>query len=216
MKKWLLGIIVAISLATAGLTAGCAATNTPPMPSAVVVSYMGTNYCPYRYSPYEIDMYGHAYTCTRVAFPSISVVPSTGTLQWALANQYATYSSWYDSGWYYDTYLAPIAPRYHVTISVSRTIFLSNAASAERTYAPLIRTDSSKARYVGKNGNTTNKYSFPTSNTKAKNTGPVTNAGSSGGNSGNSSLFGGSSTGNSRTTTTNRAPTRTTGKSGRR
>lgn len=212
MKKRLLAILATAAIVTAGLV-GCSSSPAVPMPASMVVTYQGTAYCGYRYSPYEIDMYGRSLTCTRVAFPSISMVPAPGTLQYALAGQYATYSSWYDSGWYYDTYLSPIPGRYHTTIIITRTSFLSNASIAKSTYGTLIRTDSSKARYVGKNGATVSKYNFPTSNKSIKNTGPVTNTGTSR-NASNSSLFGGSgSTSNQKPTTPNRG---TTGKSGRR
>lgn len=176
IKLALLGVAAAV-----GLAAGVAACGGPaayPTPASYTIPYGNTVYCPYEYDEHEIDMYGQfdGYnTCTRVAFPSLSAVPTTG-LQLALMGYWTTYSGFYESGYWYDTYYQPLGARYHVTV-ISRTSYLSNVSTYQRTYASQIKTNSAKATWTG---GKTGTYKFPTSNQAA--TKPLTNTG--GGNAG--------------------------------
>lgn len=159
-----LAVFVALVLTGAGLVAGCSSQPSGPRPSSFAVSYMGTNYCPYVYSAYEINMYGvNTSTCTPMAFPSVSMTPAMGTIDYALWQYRLTYADFYDSGYWYDTYYYPIGSRYHVSI-VSRTSYMSMSSTFNKTYAPQIKTYSSKAKWSsGQSG----RYTFPASNAKA-------------------------------------------------
>ncbi len=166
MGKRFAALIIAGTLAIAGL-AGCdTSSNNPPAPTSFIVNYGGTAYCGYVYSPYEIDMYRSANyfipTCTPIQFPSISIVPPAGTLAAALAGYWTTYSPFWGSGYWYDTYYSPIGSRYHVSV-ISRTTFNSNVTIFTHTYSSQIKTNTAKAKWTGgKTGN----YSFPSSNIK--------------------------------------------------
>lgn len=203
------GIAVAFALLVASL-AGCFRSGPVlvdyPTPTSYTVVYHGTTYCPYQYDIHEIDLYTGVPACRRVAFPSISVVPTPGTLDYELAMYRTTYSSWLDSGLWYDSYYAPVGPRYHVAV-ISRTTYLSNASTFERTYASQIRQNSAKAQWSGgKTGN----YKFPTSNANAK-TKPLGNAAS------NTGSWAGTSNSRDRSgpTTSTRTTTTTGGSTGK-
>lgn len=209
-KLRIAALLLAVVGAVATLTGCSASTRTVayPTPSVWTVSYLGDLYCPYEYSPYEVDMYGYTGPCTRVPFPSITAAPAAGTLNAALAVYWTTYSSFFEGGGYwYDQYYAPIGPRYHVTV-IARTSYLNNASTFQHTYAGQVKTNSAKAKYSnGKTGN----YTFPTSNAKAKNK-PITNVGTTGKNSKTTSNVGtdNSNTGGARSTGTSSGKTGST------
>jgi hypothetical protein len=185
IKVRLAAIVAGLALALSGLALGACSSGPVnyPTPTSYTVSYHGELYCGYQYSEFELSAYGYTGTCTRVAYPSISVVPMPGTLEFALAEYRSTYSSWLSSGLWYDQYYAPLGARCHVTV-ISRTSYLSNATTFQHTYASQIKNNSAKAQWSGgKKGN----YSFPSSNQNAKNK-PATNTGGSRSNTGASNV----------------------------
>lgn len=213
-KIFTAAVFAVIALAAGiGIGTACSSrsTVTYPAPASFTVYDDATCYVGYQYDPAEVRMYpGIPAGCTAVAFPSISYVPPTGTLAFALATHMARYDSFYHSGYWYDQYYAPLAPRYGVHLSVTKNVFIDNSRTFEKTYASQIRTESQRATYVDAKGKTiknSSSYSFPSSNSKAANR-PLTNtngknanansntnsrsSSSSGSSSSNTKTFGGS------------------------
>ncbi|HEY6020970.1 MAG TPA: hypothetical protein VIY48_14030 [Candidatus Paceibacterota bacterium] len=195
MRRRVASLILAatISLGTAGLVSGCG-NAAPPMPASLVVTYGNTCYAPYEYTSYELNMYGlnRIGACQPIEFPSISMQPPSGTLAYALWRHRTTYSSFYDSGYWYDTYYAPTASRYHVTV-ISRTSYLNTSRTFTTTYSSAIKTNSAKGKWSnGKTGS----YRFPASNGKLSNS-SNRNYNSNTGNGGFSGKTGNSQSGSS-------------------
>lgn len=184
MKKFLAGLVLAIAVSTS--TVACSSGPVVyPMPNTMAVNYLGTNYCGYRYDPAELNMYGAAvpngiydpitnpYGCHPYLFPpNPGVANSIGA---AMFNHLETYDSFYNSGYWYDQYYAPIGSRYHVTL-ISRVSYINLSNDFNHTYATQIKQKEANAVWHGKSGTIKGNYNFPTSNSRAANK-PVTNTG---------------------------------------
>lgn len=173
MRKIVASVAVAFVMLVGGVSlAACGSQPIPPVPSTWTVSYtdpltgVSQLYCPYEYSSYETQMYGYTGQCTPVAFPSLSIMPASGTLGWALMNYWTTYSDFYMSNYWYYNYYAPIGGRYHVTL-ITYASYSSNMTIFSHTYSRQVSTNRSTAKYVGKNGKTVSNYKFPTTNSGA-------------------------------------------------
>lgn len=160
-------LLVALALAAGLSVAGCGSSTSVATPATWTVSYAGTVYCPYEYTPYETQMYGYTGQCTPVVFPSVSLVPTDG-LGVALMTYWTTYSAFYESDYWYYHYYAPINTRLHVHITViPHNAYMSNVSTFDHTYSRQVSRNSKAATYVGKNGKRTTKApKFPTTNAK--------------------------------------------------
>lgn len=100
--------------------------------------YQGTTYCPYLYSPLEIDP---AWGChgTPYLFPVATITPGPGSLAFALYQHRLAYSTgWYDTDVYYNRSIIGRAHYTSVSINLFHSttrMFDSSHAADEKAYA---------------------------------------------------------------------------------
>lgn len=178
MKNKIFALIAAV-LMVAGLASTAACGSGQPVaytPGSYTVAYtdpmtgITTQYCPYVYDMHEIDMYGTfpGYnTCTRVAFPSASIIPQPGTLQYALMRQESMYADFYMGDWWYYHYYYPLGARYHITV-ISYSGYMGSTVSVFRSsHSSQISTFGRQASWQGNNGSkVSGTVKFPTTNSK--------------------------------------------------
>ncbi len=112
------------------------------------------------------DAITNPYGCHPYQFPANPGL--AGSIDWYLFRNLEMYSDFYNSGYWYDQFYAPIGVRYHVTV-IPRVSYLNTTSYFTRTYATQIRQQSASAVYRGKSGTIKGKYNFPTSNSRAAN-----------------------------------------------
>ncbi len=203
---------IAAALIAAATLAGCGSRYQDyPAPTTWTVTYHGSCYAGYMYDPHELDYLGVPDTCYRMVYPSYPPALAASA-NFELWTYLLTYDTFLHSGYYYDQYLTPMSSRYQVTI-ISKTSYLNYTSSFDRTYATQIKNQSAKATWTGgKTGN----YTFPSSNSNARNK-PLTNGPNNGGSGGAGSPNSRDRTGPITTNTTTRTGGSTsTGKSGSR